>query len=368
LERVVVGRRFLTALTASANDLLCKLASRTSDLNPELIEAVGRFKNSFPEPDDVDRLLSFTSSVDKGVRRDAAEAIVDLGGVLLQQSTLGEAVARCLFDALGNNVDPEVRLAVLPGIAWFAGGNDSNCETAFELALRGLRDADDRLAIGSLTVLRKFGLDWMSSALDVIARALSHESAEVRQLACEVLADLGADAEPAIDSLLACAANDKKRPVRAAAATAIMKVVRALDRIDPGHDHLDIGPADAKLRRSLLTSLREAGPIGRKFRQGLQLRWSRDAPRKSLQAVVPELEEIWSRFTETEQLVLLAIWRERRWFDGTPAQEVIEQVGWQASKDPLKLLRSHLTQIRQTLRRNGVALQLKMNDSSIAWR
>jgi hypothetical protein len=378
LVRVVSSRRFLKALTASADDILYTLSSGMSELNQELIQTVERFKHSFPEPDDVRRLFSFTRSADKAIRRGAAEAVVHLCGVLLQQSDSAEGVARCLFDALADNNDPEVRVTILPALGWFADPNDSNCETAFECALDALRDPDDRIRLISLALLREFGVDRMSSALDLIATALSRKSEQVRQLGCEVLGDLGADAGPAIDRLLVCTA-DEARPVRAAAATAIVKVVEALDRLDPGHDHLDIGPADATLLRLLLTSLREAGPFARKFRQRLQLRWSRDATRKSQQAqdVVPQLAEIWSKFTETEHLVLLWIWRGRSSINGapamghinaTPAMEVIDHVGWKDTKDPFNLLRSHLTRIRKKLRKNGVGLDLPMKRSSILWR
>jgi hypothetical protein len=369
LERVVSSRKFLRAITASADDVLYKLSSGTSEPNQELIETVERFKNSFPEPDDVRRLFSFTRSADKAIRRGAAEAVVHVCGVLLQQSDIAEAVARCLFDALGDNNDPEVRVTILPALRWLANANDSNCETAFECAQDALRDPDDRVRLVSLALLREFGVERMSSTLDLIATALSRESVQLRQLACEALGDLGADAEPAIDRLLVCTA-DETRPVRAAAATAIVKVVKALDRLDPGHDHLDIGPADATLRRRLLTSLREAGPFCRKFRQRFQLRWSRDATSKSQQAqeVVPELVEIWSKFSDTEQKVLLEIWRGQCRLTGTPAQAIIEHVGWQNTKEPFNLLRSHLTRIRKKLRKNGVGLDLSMKRSSILWR
>jgi hypothetical protein len=192
---------------------------------------------------------------------------------------------------------PDVRHTMLPALKWFAKPSDPQCAQAFDLAIDALKDKDHpQIRVTSFSVIEAFGVDRVSSAVQNIAEALSDESAEVRQLACNLLGELGADAGPAINGLLVRAAKDDEEiSVRVAAATAIAKVVEALDRVDPGHQHLDIGPADARLRDGLLTALREAGPVGRKLRQRLQHRLTRAATDKagvSANAPPPAVEAI----------------------------------------------------------------------------
>ena len=125
--------------------------------------------------------------------------------------------------------------------------------------------------MGSSAVLPAFGLDRRSSGVQNIAEALSDESPQVRQLACNVLGELGADARPSLNGLLARAAeDDEEMSVRVAAAIAIVKLVEDLETVDPGYQQLGFCLADAPLLGGLLIALREAGPVGRKLRQRLQ--------------------------------------------------------------------------------------------------
>jgi hypothetical protein len=165
------------------------------------------------------------------------------------------------------------------------------------------------------------------------------------------------------------AAEDEEISVRVAAATAVVKVVEALDRVDPGYEHLDIGPADAWLRDGLLTALGEAGRVGQELRQRLQQKWTRAATggSKHIVEVVPELKDIWFKFTETEQRLLCVIW-ERRRKAGVPSQDVIEAMGWDDAKNPLNLLRRHLSEIRKPMRANSIGLELPMKNGRIDWR
>jgi hypothetical protein len=279
LKGVGSGARFLKELTEATEALLREFSSRASYRDSDFIDAVKRFnKKRFPSTRAVNRLLSFTKSADEGVRCDAARAIVRLGPVLLQLSAFDDAVARAVFGAIKNN-NSEVRHTMLGALKWFAKPSHPQCAQAFDLAIGALKDKDHPLIRAtSLNVIEAFGVDRMSSAVQNIAEALSDESPEVRQLACNLLGELGADARPAINGLLVRAAKDDEEiSVRVAAATAIVKVVEALDRVDPGHQHLDLGPADAPLLGGLLTALREAGPVGRKLRQRLQHRLTRAA-------------------------------------------------------------------------------------------
>jgi hypothetical protein len=361
-----LGARFLRELTESVDALLRELYSQACDR--DFIEGLKRFRMSFPDSDDVAWLLRSVQSSNKVVHRNAARSIVRLGSVLLKQSELEEVVTCAVFDALGSD-DPEVHRTILPALKWFANSKHSKCAMAFECALCALKDPDERIRLGSLAVLPEFGIDRVLPAFKRIAKALSDKSPPVRQLAAYVLGEWGADAGPAIDDLLVRAAEDEEISVRVAAATAVVKVVEALDRIDPGFEHLDIGPADARLRDGLLAALGEAGRVGQELRQRLQQKWIRAATggSKHIEEVVPELKDIWFKFTETERRLLCVIW-ERRRKAGVPSQDVIEAMGWDDAKNPINTLRRHLSAIRKPMRANSIGLELPMKDGRICWR
>lgn len=273
LERVVLSRRFLKALTACADELLYKLSSGTSELNRELIEAVERFKHSFPQPDDMDRLFSFTESADKQVRRGAAHAIFQLGSVLVHRSELREVLTNRLLNVLdSHDLDPEVRLTILPAVAWFANSNDSNCEIAFERTLCALGDADERIRYGSLLVLQEFGVDRVSAAVCKVIDALNDSNPWVRIAACGVLGWLSEDANEAITELVNLAASDCSIEERVAAGAALV-------RIDPDGKQINIAPDHQKRRDSLLAALRHVGELARPLRRSLEKKWNESESR-----------------------------------------------------------------------------------------